>query len=60
VSLQETIAHDTASLAGLDLTAPPYSMTPDDQTTIKSAINGLNLALQAVDMTFIDRLTGLF
>lgn len=46
-------------LAAIDLTADPYLMTAVDQTTIKSAISGLDTALQAVDMTFISRLLGL-
>jgi hypothetical protein len=60
VSIKESIEHDAANLAGIDLTQPPYSMAPDDQTTIKTALNQLNGDLQAVDMTFINRLTGLF
>lgn len=46
-------------LAAEDLTQPPYAMTPDDQTLIKSAMSTLDIALQAVDMTFISRLIGL-
>jgi hypothetical protein len=60
VDIQEIIFHDFSSLSGLSLTAPPFEMSASDETDIKTAINGLNTALQAVDMTFIDRLTGLF
>lgn len=60
VTLRETIGHDWDSLQGLALQNPPYSMSAADETDIKTAINQLNIALQAVDMTFIDRLTGLF
>jgi hypothetical protein len=60
VSIKESISHDAANLGGIDLTQPPYSMTADDQTTIKTAINQLNTDLGAIDMTFINRLTGLF
>jgi hypothetical protein len=60
VTVKEIIEHDSANLAGIDLTQPPYAMSADDQTTIKTALNTLNAALQGIDMTFIDRLTGLF
>lgn len=60
VGIKNTIANDQANLAGLQLQQPPYGMTAQDETDIKTAINQLNTALQAVDMTFIDRLTGLF
>jgi len=60
ISVKETISHDAANLAGIDLTQPPYSMSSADQTDIKTALNQLNTSLQAIDMTFIDRLSGLF
>lgn len=60
ISMQETIKHDADSLAPLDLTGEPYLMTPIDAANIETAIAGLNTALQAVDMTFINRLVGLF
>lgn len=60
VSLRETIMHDHDGLEPLDLKAEPYNMAPEDETLIKTAINGLHDALQAVDMTFINRLTGLW
>lgn len=60
VDVKNTIFNDQASLAGLQLQQPPYDMSAADETDIKTAINQLNTALQAVDMTFIDRLTGLF
>lgn len=46
-------------LLAIDLTATPYSMTPEDQTAIKSAISTLDSALQSIDTTFINRLIGL-
>jgi len=60
VDVQEIISHDWNSLQTLDLTAPPFNMDQADETTIKTAVNQLDQALQAVDMTFINRLTGLF
>lgn len=60
VSIQETIGHDNASLAPLDLKVDPYNMSAEDEATIKTAISGLHTSLQGVDRTFIDRLIGLF
>ncbi len=60
VDNKESIRHDYDSLLGADLKVEPYNMSADDETLIKSAINGLHQALEAVDMTFINRLTGLW
>lgn len=60
VITREQVARYQASLAGFDLTQPPYSMGAIESATIGSALNGLNTALQAVDLTFINELTGLF
>lgn len=60
VDIKETITHDYNNLVGIDLKVEPYNMTPEDETLIKSAINGLHTALEAVDMTFINRLVGLW
>lgn len=57
---QESVLHLAANLAPLDLQAEPYLMSAEDETLIKSAVNGLNDALQAVDMTFISRLVGMW
>lgn len=59
-TIKERIAHDQAFLVATDLKVAPYYFDPDQETLHKSAISGLNDALQAVDMTFIDRLTGLY
>lgn len=48
------------NLAPLILTQNPYNMSAEDETLIKSAINGLDASLGTVDMTFINRLTGLW
>jgi len=42
-----------------DLKVPPFDMSADDETLIKSALGPLDTDLQAVDMTFISRLIGL-
>lgn len=60
VSIKESVSHMQANLAPLDLTAPPYDMGTEDDLTIKSAVNGLDTALDAIDMTFIDRLIGVW
>ena len=60
VDIKETIGHDYDGLLGIDLKIDPFNMTPEDETLVKSAINGLHQALEAVDMTFINRLVGLW
>jgi hypothetical protein len=57
---RESVLHLHASLEPLDLTAEPYLMSEEDQTLIKSAVGDLNTALQAIDMTFISRLVGMW
>lgn len=58
--VKESINHLADALAPLLLTDPPYSMTPEDETLIKSAVNSLDSALDDIDMTFVVRLTGLW
>jgi hypothetical protein len=58
VDAKNSVSQLQANLAPLDLKAQPYLMTEEDETLIKSAVNGLDTDLDAVDMTFIDRLTG--
>jgi len=60
VNIKETIGHDQDWLAGSSLGDPPYNFSASQETDIKTAIAQLNTALDAVDMTFINRLTGLF
>lgn len=59
-AIKERIAHDQAFLVATDLKVEPYLFSDEQETLLKSAIAGLDTSLQAVDMTFIDRLTGLF
>jgi len=42
-----------------DLKAAPYYFTADQETLIKSAFTTLDQALDALDMTFINRLVGM-
>lgn len=60
VNMKETIGHDWDWMLGVDLKIEPYLFTADQETTIKSAVQGLDAALDGIDMTFINRLTGLF
>lgn len=54
------VGHFQDWLVTIDLKGEPYMMSADDETLTKSAIGGLDAALDAVDMTFINRLTGLW
>jgi hypothetical protein len=58
--IKTTINQDHDWLLSTDLKVEPYNLTPDEETLIKSAVAGLDATLDAVDMTFISRLTGLF
>ena len=42
-----------------DLKVAPYYFTSDQETLIKSAFSTLDQALDALDMTFINRLVGM-
>ena len=57
---KESVSHMRENLAGLDLQAEPYLMSAEDETLIKSAINDLDTALDAIDMTFINQLVGVW
>lgn len=57
---KESVGHFREWLATCDLKVPPYSMSADDETLIKSAIGDLDTTLDGQDMTFINRLTGLW
>jgi len=58
--IKESVNHLADNLAPLDLQAEPYLMSAEDETLIKSAVNGLDTALDAIDMTFVVRLTGMW
>lgn len=60
IILKEKVGHYQSWLAGAVLTDPPYNMNPDLDATLKTAITGLDTALDAVDMTFINRLVGIW
>lgn len=58
LNIRTIINQDQNWLAATDLKVEPYLFTADQETLIKSAISGLNGALQGVDLTFINRLVG--
>jgi hypothetical protein len=60
IDLKEEIGHHKESLSSLDLKVPPYEMSTDDETLLKTAVLQLDTDLDAIDMTFINRLVGLF
>ena len=60
IASQATIHQDQEFFAATDLTGPPYYFSDTQQTDLKSAISTLDAALQAVDMTFINRIVGMF
>ena len=47
-------------LAGVDLTQSPYGFSAAQAADIQSAIGNLDAALQATDLTFVNRLVGLY
>jgi len=55
-----TINQDASFFAATDLKAAPYYFTADQETDLKSAIIQLDTALDAVDLTFINRIVGMF
>jgi hypothetical protein len=59
-TLKSIIANDQDWLVATDLKVPPYNFSADQETLIKSAIGGLDAAFDSVEMTFINRLVGMF
>ena len=60
VDVQNVNDGDYAWLLAEDLKVDPYNMSLEDETLIKSAVNVLHDALADIDMTFINRLVGLY
>jgi predicted transcriptional regulator len=60
IDIKNSLNQDRDFLAATDLKATPYYFSVDQETLIKSAILQLDDALDAVDMTFITRLIGLY
>lgn len=59
LQIRAIIEQDESFMAQADLTVAPYYFTADQSTQIKSAVAGLNTALQAIDLTFISRVVGM-
>ena len=60
MELKQRVAHDRDWLSGVNLQDPPYSMTADAEATMKTAVNGLDDSFDAIDLTFINRLVGIW
>ena len=53
------VRQDQNFLAATDLQANPYYFSAAQETDLKTAISGLDTALQGIDLTFINRVVGL-
>ncbi len=53
------VGQDADFFVATDLTAAPYFFTTEQETLIKSAVADLDTALDAIDMTFINRVIGM-
>lgn len=60
VNIREGVFRDNSWLVGVSLQQPPYEMSAEDETNLKTAFSQLNTDLQALDMTFVMRCVGLF
>jgi len=60
VASRGTIHQDQDYFAATDLKGPPYYFSAAQETDLKTAISQLDAALQAVDMTFINRIVGMW
>jgi hypothetical protein len=54
------VNQDQDFFAGVDLKAAPYYFTPDQETQLKTAISQLDAALDAIDLTFVNRIVGMY
>lgn len=54
------INQDEDWFAATDLKAAPYYFTADQETQLKTAISQLDAALDAVDLTFVNRIVGMW
>jgi predicted RNA methylase len=60
VAAKDAVNRSQQSLTTLVLTDPPFGMTPGDDATLKTAMNELDTALDAIDMTWINRIIGIY
>lgn len=59
LTVRTMIGQDQDFMAAADLKVAPYFFTEEQETDIKTAVAGLDTALQAVDLTFISRVVGM-
>lgn len=59
-NVKDSVNRSAGSIAALDLTTAPYNMSPEDDALIKTALNDLDTVLDGVDMTWINRLIGVY
>jgi len=60
IAARATVHQDQQFFAATDLKAAPYYFTDTQETDLKTAISQLDAALQPIDMTFINRIVGMF
>ena len=60
ISLRDEVKRYNDFMLATNLQSAPYSMNAQDEANIKSAVDDWNDALQAINLTFTNRLTGLF
>jgi hypothetical protein len=59
LSVLHQIEQDHDFCDAQDLKVAPYYFAQSQEDTLKSAVNGLNTALQAIDLTDINRVVGM-
>ena len=60
MAAKASVGQDQDFFAATDLKAAPYYFTAAQETDLKTAVSQLDAALDAVDMTFINRIVGMF
>jgi hypothetical protein len=60
VSSRNVIHQDQDFFAATDLKGAPYWFSASQEADLKTAIANLDTALQAVDMTYINRIVGMW
>jgi hypothetical protein len=60
VAARGTVHQDQDFFAATDLKAEPYYFSAAQEADLKTAISQLDAALQAIDMTFINRIVGMW
>jgi len=60
LAAKAAINQDQDWFAGEDLKGAPYYFTADQETQLKTAVSQLDAALDAIDLTFVNRIVGLY